>query len=494
MEEKKLSFSERWKTNKKDMIKNILIAFLILMLFLTFFSNTIMNYSLPEVSATYASSGSVTAKVRGEGEVQAAEDYEVKVTENHVVKSVKVKVGDVVEEGQLLFELEGAGVAADETALKEAKDTLDSLQLEYSKALLAAVPNYALDDLEIKAAKEELDAAVANQTKAANKAALSSQVADLQGQVDALATEIETLQAELSTVSGNSANSTSRKLQKKQKSYATKNATLTSLKEQLETTPNPDDAAATVREKQKALDTLLITLSNKKTEDGVTQGQASLDIAAMKKKVEDQKEYVDKLENGTGESEIKAKNAGVIKSISCIAGDTVTADNPLAVIAVTGNGYSVQFSVTKKQSKLVREGQEAEILNVWGEDISATLKSIKADVENPDKNMVLSFQITGEDVVVGQSLNLSVGEKSSHYDVVVPNSAIHEDNQGKFVLVVNVKSSPLGNRYVLSRADVEVIASDDNNSAVSGGLFGQEFVVTNATKPLESGMKVRLAE
>ena len=62
------------------------------------------------------------------------------------------------------------------------------------------------------------------------------------------------------------------------------------------------------------------------------------------------------------------------------------------------------------------------------------------------------------------------------------------------MLVVNVKSSPLGNRYVLSRADVEVIASDDNNSAVSGGLFGQEFVVTNATKPLESGMKVRLAE
>ena len=48
--------------------------------------------------------------------------------------------------------------------------------------------------------------------------------------------------------------------------------------------------------------------------------------------------------------------------------------------------------------------------------------------------------------------------------------------------------------YVLSRADVEVLASDDTNSAVSGGLFGYEYVVTNSTKPLEAGMKVRLAD
>ncbi|MBR4759295.1 MAG: RND transporter, partial [Lachnospiraceae bacterium] len=59
--------------------------------------------------------------------------------------------------------------------------------------------------------------------------------------------------------------------------------------------------------------------------------------------------------------------------------------------------------------------------------------------------------------------------------------------------VVKVKPSPLGNRYVLSRSDVEVLASDDTSSAVSGGLYGYEYVVTNSSKPLEAGMKVRLA-
>ena len=72
-------------TDRKDKIKNITIIFLLVMLILTFFSNTIMNYSLPEVSATYAQNGSVTAKVRGTGTVETAEDYDVKVTENHVV-------------------------------------------------------------------------------------------------------------------------------------------------------------------------------------------------------------------------------------------------------------------------------------------------------------------------------------------------------------------------------------------------------------------------
>jgi hypothetical protein len=76
----------------------------------------------------------------------------------------------------------------------------------------------------------------------------------------------------------------------------------------------------------------------------------------------------------------------------------------------------------------------------------------------------------------------------------VPNSAVREDSNGSFVLVVIAKSSPLGNRYVAKRADVQVLAADDTNSAVSGGVSSSDFVISNSTKPIESGMQVRLAE
>ena len=76
----------------------------------------------------------------------------------------------------------------------------------------------------------------------------------------------------------------------------------------------------------------------------------------------------------------------------------------------------------------------------------------------------------------------------------VPNSAIREDNDGKFILTVESKSSPLGNRYIATRVGVEVLASDDNNSAISAPLYGWEYVITTSTKPVEAGKQVRLAD
>jgi multidrug efflux pump subunit AcrA (membrane-fusion protein) len=499
--------NENQPKTKKEIVKNLLIIFLIIMLILTFFSNTIMNYSLPEVSTATAMESSVTSKVRGTGVVETAEDYEVMIEENRTVGSVKVKVGDEVQEGDVLFELEpvkttaGAslenGLSSEDSALKEAQDTLDSLELEYNKALLDLSPSYAMDNLDIKTAREDLDAAIENQKKAQSKSAWEAELVGLKKKQETLEVEVASLQSKSETVSGNALKKTNNKLIEKKKELTEVSARVSSLEGVIADTPNVDDAAEDVRSKQKALDALLIGLSDKKREDGSTQGKANLELRAQRKKIEDQRELVEKLrnkQNGVTDMEVVSKNSGVVKSISCIAGDTVTPDSALAVIAVTGNGYSAKFTVTKEQAKLVKQGQEAEILNIWGEDIKASLSAVKPDLENPNNNKQLVFTITGDDVVVGQNLELSVGEKSERYDCVVPNSAIREDNNGKYVLEIIVKSSPLGNRYVLKRDDVSVLASDETSSAVSGDLYSNCYVVTNSTKPLEAGMKVRLAD
>ena len=65
------------KVKKRGWVKNAAIIFLAAMLVLTFFSNTIMNHSLPEVAAQYVQSGTINAKIRGTGTVAANESYEV---------------------------------------------------------------------------------------------------------------------------------------------------------------------------------------------------------------------------------------------------------------------------------------------------------------------------------------------------------------------------------------------------------------------------------
>ena len=59
------------KEINRGWVKNAAIIFLAVLLVLTFFSNTIMNRTLPEVATQSVTSGSITARVRGTGTVVA---------------------------------------------------------------------------------------------------------------------------------------------------------------------------------------------------------------------------------------------------------------------------------------------------------------------------------------------------------------------------------------------------------------------------------------
>ena len=100
------------------------------------FSNTIMNYSLPEVATQYVESGTITAKIRGSGTVESGNPYNVEVTESRKVSQVAVKVGDQVEKDDVLMYLEDA----ESTELKEAKTQLDSLKADTTEPSWRRIP------------------------------------------------------------------------------------------------------------------------------------------------------------------------------------------------------------------------------------------------------------------------------------------------------------------------------------------------------------------
>ena len=105
---------------KREWVKDAAILFLAVLLVLTFFSNTIMNRSLPEVATAAVQSGNIIAKVRGTGTVTATGKHQVKAKETRTIRSVMVKVGQEVNVGDVLFVL-GQG---DETLLEQAKEKL----------------------------------------------------------------------------------------------------------------------------------------------------------------------------------------------------------------------------------------------------------------------------------------------------------------------------------------------------------------------------------
>ena len=232
----------------------------------------------------------------------------------------------------------------------------------------------------------------------------------------------------------------------------------------------------------------------KKRENLIKGINVELSLSSQKKQIQEAQDKLDRLKAKAIGASIKSPVDGTISSLAYVAGESTAADQTAAVIQVAGKPMTVSFSVTNEQAKKVKVGDEAQPQNAWYyTQFKATLTAIKPDTTDPAGKKLLTFQIVSPEVTTGQSVSIAIGESSQDYDTTVPNSAIREDNNGKFILVIQSKASPLGNRYIAQRVDVKVQASDDTTTAISGSLEGDEYVITTSTAPVKAGQQVRLA-
>lgn len=540
----------RKKRGRRDWVKNAIIIFLAVLLVLTFFSNTIMNYSLPEVAAQYPQSTTLTTKIRGSGTVESAQSYNVTVQETRTVAAVNVKKGDTIAAGDTLLTLD----ATESQELQDARTNLATVKLDYEKLKLpknedgAAAQAASLAQAQAAVTKAESDLATAQKyqsdlkwyqdqeasakstlaTKNQNKDYYASLVDNLSSQIgnventnaDYLSAkkrleddpENEDLKAEVQRIYDEQiapqlASLTNQLAEAQQNllnaTYAASQAesAYTSAQDATSSFQSSNQDATSVSAAQSALQsakdnlaTLQATAKDTEDTNAYNDSVAQLDLAAKEQEVKDAEAKVKALEEKTSAASIKSRYAGVVTEVNVAAGDTTTADTPLMVVELTEKGYTLKATVTKEQARTLKEGLQAEITNLWDSGITMTLTSITSDKNDPANSRVLTFAVTGDDVSVGQSLSFSVGDKNSSYDLVIPSAAIHTDADGSFVYTVQVKSSPLGNRYTVRKKTVTIVASDDNNSAVSGDLSADDFVITTATVPLEVGTQVRIAE
>lgn len=759
---------------RKDRIKNIAIIFLVIMLLLTFFSNTIMNYSLAEVETAFAESGTLTTKIRGEGFVEAREPVNVSSKNEREILKVLVKDGDKVKKGQALFILAGESSA---DALRQAKSDLMTLNHDYAKSLLEmAVPEYATNSLEIKYAKKDLQNSIKSvedakkenkkkkekyaelkkkadnaKKKMLNKAdevsanaykisqtsleleSLEAEKAELSGenstniqeldaavtaakremedaedkvkqyedsrtsktieeelktkrkeldelqksldtlnsdlkeaetpgspddkittlnrsirdckaeistlnskadqanaeiaelnylyyssdderkdqywqqlssakqeyitltkQIDDKKRELDDLEKDLEAAKKNAETSSDKKIKQLKKDISEKEKDITELKNeisslekeksasdnresqlasaktelyaaqkklkdaqrQLEDAQNTvknenstkiksvedkikalknkklmldnqktklensytqlqsayetvkaeadsyqkadenliDTLNQAVQEKRKALETLYINLAKEKNDDSLKRQVATLDNEQKAKSIQLKKNEIARLRKKRKNVVIRAKLAGTVSDLTAKTGENATPGNSLMNIQPSSNGYQISIPVTMEQSKLVKRGDNATVLNMWDDDIKVILANIKTDPQNPNAGKTLVFNVSGKNIQNGTSLSISVGERKANYDYIVPTSAIREDSDGKFVLVIQEKPSPVGNRYIAKKEEVQVLAQNETQSAISAGFDSYANVITTASKAVEKGDYVRLAQ
>lgn len=554
---------------KREWVKDAAIIFLAVLLVLTFFSNTIMNRSLPEVATAAVASGNIIAKVRGSGIVTATGKNQVKAKEMRTIRSVMVKIGQEINAGDVLFVL-GEG---DETALDTAKENLRKLQYEYQRLALEA-PTYdgTYEDKNVDLAYERLLKAERERDRAAevyyraleretggDMVAVNreieeverqldyivAQLNDAQGDYDARRQEawerVEIAQAEFDSkyygynsneiiigedgevVGGSSPDdpfpteaweklekakghlydiendSYLSSLQSQHQSLLDRYETLNAHRDSLSmasTAPYLDElesAESAVYEAQIEYNAAVSSREFAYQDFEQKVAVSGVRLAEQAEAIRVQQEKIKSLAGDEG-NVITSNVSGKIDTIDCTAGDTVLKDQILCTIEVPDMGHTLSFSVTNDQAQRLRIGDTATVSNYyWGNSVTATLNNIRTDPKNPQTNKILTFDLEGE-VTTGAEMSISVGQKSASYDLIVPNSAVKSDSNGKFVLRVDVKSSPLGNRYTARRVSVEVLASDDNNSAVVADLAVGDYVITTSSAPVANGDMVRIAD
>lgn len=254
-----------------------------------------------------------------------------------------------------------------------------------------------------------------------------------------------------------------------------------------------DELRRSISSMERQLEALLEAQEDSRESQVIADEKHKLELEKASAAITKQEAKVAELEENTIDAKVTARYAGTITSISVIAGDTANAGEELMGIDVSGKGYTMTIPVTLEQSRYVKVGDTAKILNYWGSGITVKLAEIKNDRGN-QSGRILEFDVDG-DVTDGQSLNISVGERQSYYDYVVPNSAVREDANGTFIYIAEVKATPIGNRFTARRLPVTVIVKDERSSALDiGEGYNNEFVIVNSSTPLTDGMQIRLVE
>ena len=590
---------------KREIIKTILIVFLIVMLVLTFCSNTIMNKSLAEITTESATSGKLTERIRGSGLVESNQSYDVKVDGNKIIDTIMIKTGQEVKKGDVLFTVG----TEDSEELETAQASLIALELEYQKALLTTPEDYTAENQAISNAREDLNAAIAKRNNAiANSDSAQQSLYDYNSNKNERTRKtkiFDKLQSTIIAIDSNDYASASVEYignliflydaySKAEEDYNTAYALYTQMltgkpsenpsesptenytdttsdtdngsqdsTQEPTTTPTPDngtlealkadaDAKRAVRDtaldeynnnkaeirndlmnqlysiesdidslneqianyessqgsdsamsieqydedirvKQNALEELIVNLNKTKNENDLQNKTNTLEIEAKKKEIDNLHKKIEKIKQENSITEIKSEYSGIVSSISAKIGEETVPDVPVAVIDIAEEGYTVELTVEAEKTKKIKKGIEAEVVNNWNGNITAVLTDIKNDTKANSKNKILKFSVTG-DVSTGTMIDLSIPCGSGSYDTIVPKSAVYKDSKGSFVLIVNSKSSPLGNRYYAKRVDVEVLASDEISSAVQGAISSGDYVITTASKPIKPNEQVRMKD
>lgn len=495
---------------ERKKIFKIFGAFLAVMLIFTMLSQAVSGASMAKVETVRISTGTIEHKVSGSGRAQAGKEVAVFTEGGQRVKEICVKEGQAVAQGEVLFlldmaELEEQVLAAQQELEKitlQNEDAERSKEQEQKQRELAK--QRATEDYNQAVSKGDDDVAKAKAGWDAAQAALQQFLQDnpdparyQTGQDEAdLAFPQEGAVGEPEKIRPDATSGTSKTEQEQPDEGAGKEDGSASWAAQKSLLEQAAASAKTAYEESVASRAESVKSAARALEDAAMQqgtDSAVLQNEIAKKQQELALEKLKALQETEGK--VTAPVSGVVTQVAVTTGDFTTEGTAIR-LSDTSQGSQLVVPIGKSDEKYVQKGSAVAISVSEGSEkiTDYTVSNIK---ENKEDSTLLDVIIDLPPGVMepGALAEIEIVQKSKNYATLIPIQALREEDKKNFVLVLKEQQGVMGTELIASKVEVQVVDKNNTNAALEEGmLFGDQEIISNSSRFIEDGSRVRRGE
>lgn len=212
------------------------------------------------------------------------------------------------------------------------------------------------------------------------------------------------------------------------------------------------------------------------------------DAAVLRVDIEEKQTEIHALEQlAETNGQITAPLAGTLTAWKLTEG--TTSGTQACTLADAAQGCELEFTLSETDAEHAQLGAQVQVVQK-NQTQTAAVTALGAPWE--DGSLTVTAQLEGGDWKQGAATGTMTLSRTD-YDLCVPASAVHSDNRGTFVYVLEERETVLGTQNVLLRVPVEVLENGRTQTAIfSAILTAFDQVVASSTKPLSKGARVRV--
>ena len=192
------------------------------------------------------------------------------------------------------------------------------------------------------------------------------------------------------------------------------------------------------------------------------------------------------------EGTVTAPVGGMVTNIAITTGDFTTEGTAIR-LADTSKGCRITASISKADEKYVSKGSPVIITASGSKDKISDYTVSNITEHEEDKDLLnVSIDLPEGVLEAGISVEVEIQQKSKNYNTVLPLEALHEEQTGYYVLILQEEKGVLGSELTAKRFEVEVLDKNDTKAALEEGMLtGDQEVISSSSRFIDDGSKVR---